>query len=147
MRLSGNEIRARAMSDFPQLRLDGLHERHPGITQPLADSYAEAASVCWSRHHEPPVTVALKHDNTDERRIVTFPFPMRERRLVLAGNRARRNRQPVPRVDRSHRRRQIRQFLIPELLARLFIDLIGYVASVTRVNASVQASAALSRSV
>lgn len=63
------------MSDLAELRLDGLHERHPGLTQPLADSYMEAASVCWSRHHQPPVTMALKHDGTDERRTVNFPVP------------------------------------------------------------------------
>lgn len=63
------------MNDLPYLRVDGLHERHPGLTQPLADSYAEAASVCWSRHHQPPVTVSLKHGGIDELRIVDFVVP------------------------------------------------------------------------
>jgi hypothetical protein len=63
------------MSDLPYLRIDRLHERHPGLTQALSDCYAEAASVCWSRHHEPPITVSLKHDDTEELRIVTFAVP------------------------------------------------------------------------
>lgn len=63
------------MSDPPQLRIDRLHERHPGLTQALCESYAEAASVCWSRHHQPPITVSLKHDDTDELRLVNFVVP------------------------------------------------------------------------
>jgi hypothetical protein len=64
-----------SMSDLPHLSLDGLHERHPGLTQALSESYAEAASVCWSRHHQPPIVVALKHDDTDELRVVNFAVP------------------------------------------------------------------------
>ncbi len=63
------------MSEFLQLSLVGLHERHPGLTQPLADSYAEAACVCWSRHHEPPVVVAVRNGNADQRRMVDFQVP------------------------------------------------------------------------
>ena len=60
------------MSDLESLRLDGLHERHPGLTQALGQSYVEAASVCLSRHHQPPVTVSLKHAGNDERRVVNL---------------------------------------------------------------------------
>jgi hypothetical protein len=63
------------MTDLPQLKIEGLHERHPGLTRALADSYAEAACVCWSRHHQPPLTVTLKHKNGDERRVVNFAPP------------------------------------------------------------------------
>ena len=63
------------MSDLPELRVDGLHERHPGLTRALGESYTEAACVCWSRHHEPPVTVSLKCGNVDEPRIVNFAVP------------------------------------------------------------------------
>ena len=63
------------MNDLLHLRLDGLHERHPGLTPALGQSYAEAASVCFSRHHEPPVTVSLKHAGNDERRVVNFAVP------------------------------------------------------------------------
>ena len=63
------------MSDLPYLRIDRLHERHPGLTQALSDCYAEAASVCWSRHHEPPITVSLMHDDIEELRVVNFAVP------------------------------------------------------------------------
>ncbi len=57
------------------LIIDALHERHPGITQALGQSYAEAAAVCFSRHHQPPVTMSLKNAGTDERRVVNFAIP------------------------------------------------------------------------
>lgn len=57
------------------LRIDGLHERHPGLTQALGQSFAEAASVCLSRHHQPPVTVSVKHGGNDEFRVVNFVVP------------------------------------------------------------------------
>jgi hypothetical protein len=63
------------MSAPPTLRIDGLHERHPGITQPLSESYAEAASVCWARHHKPPITVSLKNDRAAALRVVNFTLP------------------------------------------------------------------------
>jgi len=63
------------MSDLQHLILARLYERHPGLTQPLADSFAEAAYVCWARHHQPPVTVSLRRDNTEERRVADFPVP------------------------------------------------------------------------
>jgi hypothetical protein len=50
-------LQPETVSDLPRLRIDGLHDRHPGLTQALGDSYAEAAAVCWSRYHEPPITV------------------------------------------------------------------------------------------
>ena len=58
-----------------ELQLDRLHERHPGLTPALSDSYTEAASVCFSRHHQPPITVSLKHGGSDERRSVNFAIP------------------------------------------------------------------------
>ena len=64
------------MSDLQHLILARLYERHPGLTQPLADSFAEAAYVCWARHHQPPVTVSLRRDNTEERRVADFPYQM-----------------------------------------------------------------------
>ena len=63
------------MSDTLQLKVDGLDERHPGLTRGLSESYAEAASVCWSRHHEPPVTVSLRHRDIDVSRVVYFDLP------------------------------------------------------------------------
>jgi hypothetical protein len=63
------------MSDLESMKLDGLHERHPGLTPALGQSYAEAASVCFSRHHQPPVTVSVNHGGNDELRVVNFVVP------------------------------------------------------------------------
>ena len=57
------------------LRLDGLHERHPGLTPALGESYTEAASVCLSRHHQPPVTISVQHGSNAELRLVNFSVP------------------------------------------------------------------------
>ncbi len=63
------------MSDLESLRLEELHEHHPGLTQALGQSYAEAAFVYFSRHHQPPVTLSLKHTGNDELRVVNFVVP------------------------------------------------------------------------
>jgi hypothetical protein len=63
------------MSELESLRLEGLHEHHPGLTQALGQSYAEAAFVCLSRHHQPPVTVSLKYTGNDQLRVVNFAVP------------------------------------------------------------------------
>ena len=55
--------------------LDGLHERHPGLTPALGQSYAEAACVCFSRHHQPPVILALNQGFTVDRRTLNFTLP------------------------------------------------------------------------
>jgi hypothetical protein len=46
----------------PPLPLDDLASRHPGLTLAIAESYLEAASVCFHRHHESPVDVSVEHD-------------------------------------------------------------------------------------
>lgn len=63
------------MNDVIPLRLDSLHERHPGLTAALGRSYAEAASVCFSRHHQPPVTLSVKYNGEDNFRVVHFLVP------------------------------------------------------------------------
>ena len=55
--LSRPEASAPLSDPLPDLR--DLHWRHPGVTVSLCESYAEAASVCLSRHHEPPVEIAM----------------------------------------------------------------------------------------
>jgi hypothetical protein len=47
------------------LSLEALHERHRALTEPLAGAYREAASVCLSRHHTPPVQVTLSDNSTE----------------------------------------------------------------------------------
>lgn len=57
------------------LRIDALHERHPGLTQALGDTYTEAASVCFARHHAPPVIMLVKNGSNEEDRLVNFTIP------------------------------------------------------------------------
>lgn len=40
---------------LPNLR--ALHVRHRGLTEAVCHAYAEAAHVCLSRHHRPPVEI------------------------------------------------------------------------------------------
>ena len=45
-----------------------LHERHRGLTKKLSESYAEAAAVCLSRHHDSPIQLkmGINEDKTSE---------------------------------------------------------------------------------
>lgn len=43
------------MTTTQTLMLEGLDERHPGLTKSIAGSYCEAARVCLDRHHISPV--------------------------------------------------------------------------------------------
>ena len=49
------------------LSLRDLAATHPGLTDPVASAYAEAAAVCLDRHHEPPTefvaTGEARHDD------------------------------------------------------------------------------------
>ncbi|MEK7407377.1 MAG: hypothetical protein AAB225_20060 [Acidobacteriota bacterium] len=47
------------------LSLDAMHERHRALTESIAGSYQEAAAVCLSRHHLPPLPIMLS-DNRSE---------------------------------------------------------------------------------
>lgn len=42
------------MSDLPLLPIEAMAERHPGLSEPIAAGYLEAARVCLDRHHSPP---------------------------------------------------------------------------------------------
>lgn len=57
------------------LRLADLAERHPGVTKALGDSYAEAASVCLSRHHESPVEVGAEYRSEESECILPWETP------------------------------------------------------------------------
>lgn len=46
------------------LRISNLHKRHRALTPALSASYFEAASVCLSRHHVPPITIELTDAGT-----------------------------------------------------------------------------------
>lgn len=62
-------------SDLPRLR-DIRHPRHPGISDGVCESYAEAAEVSLSRHHDPPRTrFAIECDETQSDRDVEWAIP------------------------------------------------------------------------
>ena len=57
------------------LTLEKLSERHPGLTSALGDTYAEAASVCFSRHHQSPVTLTIRHRGANTACDLAFTTP------------------------------------------------------------------------
>ena len=63
------------MGDAENITLERLHERHPGLTPALAQSYVEAACVCLARHHLPPVIFSVNHAGNKLNRIVNFQIP------------------------------------------------------------------------
>ena len=44
----------------PSLKLRDLDQRHPGVSLGVSASYSEAASVCFDRHHAPPVNLSIE---------------------------------------------------------------------------------------
>lgn len=57
------------------MRLEGLHERHTGLTESISGTYLEAASVCFSRHHDSPVHLTIACDGESSVEAVEFPRP------------------------------------------------------------------------
>lgn len=70
-----------------------LHLKHQGLTEAVCASYAEAAAVCLSRHHVPPVLVdmeipAVPDEPTRETRTRRLTWqPPSERAVHAWGNR------------------------------------------------------------
>ncbi len=63
-----------AIQQLPELVR--LHERHDGLTDALAGTFAEAASVCLSRHHTPPKAVMVSADTPEDASYLTdWPPP------------------------------------------------------------------------
>ena len=58
-----------------KLRLEALHERHPGLTASLGGTFFEAASVCLSRHHESPIDMSIVCNGGASTQLVEFPKP------------------------------------------------------------------------
>ena len=50
------------MTTKPILPIYELDQRHSGVTKAIADTYAEAASVCLDRHHQSPIDMNLDCD-------------------------------------------------------------------------------------
>jgi hypothetical protein len=49
------------VSPHPELPLNELEKRHPGLTAAIASTYSEAAAICLQRHHSAPAEVNIKH--------------------------------------------------------------------------------------
>jgi hypothetical protein len=49
------------MSPHPELPLNDLDQRHPGLTAAIASIYSEAAAICLQRHHSAPADINIKH--------------------------------------------------------------------------------------
>ena len=56
-------------------QLAALHERHPGLTKALGDTYFEAASVCFDRHHDSPVDISIECDGRNSIQSINFQKP------------------------------------------------------------------------
>ena len=50
-----------------KLPLIALADRHLGLTKAIGDGYCEAASVCLSRHHEPPSDLVVDCDSNSSK--------------------------------------------------------------------------------
>ncbi len=48
--------------NLPQLLIENLDDRHPGLLPSTAANYLDAARVCLDRHHSSPVNFALSND-------------------------------------------------------------------------------------
>lgn len=55
--------------------LPDLHRRHPGLTEAVSHSFAEAAGVCFSRHHQPPATLQVHNGAARTPRQVHWQSP------------------------------------------------------------------------
>jgi hypothetical protein len=49
------------MTSMPDLPLNEMERRHPGLTQSIASTYCEAAAICLQRHHGSPVEISINH--------------------------------------------------------------------------------------
>lgn len=58
---------------FPDLAT--LHARHPGVTQAVNGAYAEAAAVCLSRHHTPPLAITVESNDSERSYELDWPIP------------------------------------------------------------------------
>ncbi len=72
------------MSDTTNITLDRLHERHPGLTPALGQSYVEAAWVCLARHHHPPVIFSVNHAGNQLKRTADFLTPDKQTKNAYA---------------------------------------------------------------
>lgn len=58
-----------------RITLDAMHERHRALTVSIAGAYREAAAVCLSRHHSPPVSLGLADNGAESTAELDWPTP------------------------------------------------------------------------
>ncbi len=63
-----------------------LHLRHPGLTDGVCQAFAEAASVCLSRHHIPPADFQVRSEESQSIRQLNWENP--NDRAIRAWNNA-----------------------------------------------------------
>jgi hypothetical protein len=69
-----------------ELLIEALHERHPGLTPVVAGYYAEGASVCLSRHHEPPTKFGIEVKEGDATASINWTVPNEAIKLSWANH-------------------------------------------------------------
>lgn len=60
---------------LPILPMQDMHRRHPGLTEALATSFIEAASVVLSSHHKPPQVFSVESDQRLQDAYVQWGVP------------------------------------------------------------------------
>lgn len=58
-----------------RINLESMHERHRALTVAVAGAYKEAASVCLSRHHAPPLVIILSDNGAQGEAEVVWNVP------------------------------------------------------------------------
>lgn len=59
---------------FPELPIHQMHQRHPGLTQALADQHLEGARVCLDRFHNPPVIFRIQRSREVTKTTLIWPI-------------------------------------------------------------------------
>jgi hypothetical protein len=72
------------MVTMPTLVLDGLEDRHPGLTKNIASTLCEAAAVCLDRHHTSPVVVEIKRNGKSLEAQTSWAAPDQRTKMAWA---------------------------------------------------------------
>jgi len=64
------------------LRITGMSERHPGLSEAVAAGYREAAEVCLARHHQPPTAFCLEYGEESRDAVVEWTLPSERSRAA-----------------------------------------------------------------
>lgn len=75
-----------AATDPPVLRLSALHRRHFGVTEQIGGHYEQAAAVCLSWSHAPPVLMSVVADDGPSVQYLTEWLPPTPRQRAAWAN-------------------------------------------------------------